>query len=213
MAPLHVVRHLSAVLVFAAAAMSQTNSSADSSSGSTRGGMCNSSISNANASGIFTFPVQYPLQNPDRSRAMEQVQETSHVLHGPSPSLVETVRKSTETSGTTLQGKTIATIWPSTTTCALLRLGQHDLGNCSSMFTERCINNLTYVASRSAHKWISYSSSPPYENLTAGVLPSICNYIYQNLQEGMGTMCGPELAINESDSFQGAVTNVELAGK
>lgn len=142
MAPLHVVRHLSAVLVFAAAAMSQTNSSADSSSGSTRGGMCNSSISNANASGIFTFPVQYPLQNPDRSRAMEQVQETSHVLHGPSPSLVETVRKSTETSGTTLQGKTIATIWPSTTTCALLRLGQHDLGNCSSMFTERCINKI-----------------------------------------------------------------------
>lgn len=216
MAPLHVTRHFGAVLVFAATVMSQTNSSADSSSGSTRGSICNSSISNANVSGIFTFPVQYPLENPDRRNSTSPGDI-------PDPSWAITV-----TGG---NGKEIKrSLWYDTAgqdyaddlainydVCAFtmsrlpintLRLGQRDSGNCSSMFTERCINNLTYVASTSAHKWISYSSPPPYENLTAGVLPSICNYIYQDLQEGMRTMCGPELAINESDSFQGAVTNV-----
>lgn len=50
-------------------------------------------------------------------------------------------------------------------------LGQDDPGNCSTVLSQRCIDSVTSVAAESALKWTTYSSPPPYQNLTAEALP------------------------------------------
>lgn len=77
------------------------------------------------------------------------------------------------------------------------RLGQDDPGDCSTVFSQRCIDSVTTMASESALKWSTYSSPPPYENLTAGVLPSICEYISKDLKDTIKKECGASM---QSDS-------------
>jgi hypothetical protein len=72
-------------------------------------------------------------------------------------------------------------------------LGRNDSGDCSTVFSPRCIESLTSAASDSALKWTTYSSPPPYQNLTAGVLPSICGYIFDDLQETIEKECGSQI--------------------
>jgi hypothetical protein len=81
-----------------------------------------------------------------------------------------------------------------------VQLGQSDSGNCSSMFSQKCISALEGSASRSAHQWTTYSTPPPYENLTEGVLPSICDYIANDVyHEAMLNECGPELEVDKKE--------------
>ena len=213
-----IARRLLAVLALTAAAASQSNSSSSDSSDSetTTGGQCSRSIASSNASGIFTFDVDYPLQGRlESGRAIKNI---------PNPSWAVTVDGG---NGQSIQRR----LWYDTAgqdyaddlainydVCAFvfsslptntLRLGQNDPGDCSSVFTQRCIDNLTYVASASAHQWVSYSSPPPYENLTAGVLPSICGYISRDIFEAAKEQCGNELGVSDDITKNNAVINNE----
>lgn len=182
MVPFYIVKHLCAILIYVTAAMSQNYS-----------GLCNSSISNANASGILTIPSSYARGSGDERRY---------------PSWAVTV------SGGNDQ-EVSRTLWYDTAgenyaddmglhydVCSIVfadlhtnayRLGQNDSGNCSSMITDRCMESVTRAASISADMWITYSTPPPYENLTAGVLPTICRNIRDDLQETLETNCSGQL--------------------
>lgn len=198
---------LAGLLVFAAAAMSQTtNSGLNASSEIVNNRLCNSSISAANASGILLF-------------------EPSNHYHGeeaPDHSWAVTISGG---NGQRIQrefwydtaGKNYADdVGMGTDVCAFPnfylplnghRLGQNDSGNCSTVFSQRCINAVTYMASMSALKWTTYSSPPPYENLTAGVLPSICTYIANDLQDTIEKECGPQMRADDGTkaNFQAAL--------
>jgi hypothetical protein len=204
-------RHLGTLSALATTVISQTSPRSNYSLGTISRGLCNTSISNANASGVFTFPVEYPLQNEN---------QTSH-MSIPDPSWAITVTGGNgkevnrelwyDTAGQNYADDLainydVCTFILSNLPTNTLRLGQNDLGNCSTMFTQRCIDKLTYMASVSAYKWISYSSPPPYENLTYGVLPSICGYIHDDLHDTLANACGLELGMSESDSTVGAST-------
>lgn len=84
-----------------------------------------------------------------------------------------------------------------------------DSGSCGGVFTPQCIHALTERAAESAHKWVSYSTPPPYQNLTAGVLPSICSYNANDLHDdGMNypKECKQEFGMSETDGTEGVVT-------
>lgn len=178
--------YLAALLIFAAAAWSQTN---NSSVDSYAYDLCNTSISNANASGIVTFNPRWPIGTADPSWAIT-------ITGGNGKELKRQFWYDTA-------GENYADdLALKTDVCAFAefylplnahRLGQHDPGNCSSVFTKRCIEGVTSMASISASKWTRYSSPPPYENLTAGVLPTICDYIANDLKKTVKDKCGPQL--------------------
>jgi hypothetical protein len=191
---------LALLLLFAAAVMSQTtNSSADNSSESTTNRLCNSSITVANASGIITYDPTDPYRSGD----------------APAHSWAITISGG---NGQAIQRE----FWYDTAgqnyaddvgldmdVCAFPnfylplnadRLGQDDPGNCSTVFSQRCIDAVTSMASQSALKWVTYSSPPPYENLTAGVLPSICSYIINDLKETIKKECGAQMLSDDGIS-------------
>jgi hypothetical protein len=211
-----IAAYVLAILALSATAVSQANSTSANFSDSATGSHCRDEIVNANASGIYTFEADYPL--PQR---LQPGQRTQFI---PDPSWAVTV------SGG--DGKEISRdLWYSTAgqnyaddlslgydVCAFiisslptntLRLGQNDSGDCSHMLTERCIDELQSAASLSAHQWVTYSSPPPYQNLTAGVLPSICNYVYRDVSAAAKEYCGNELGINDDITKNSAVINVE----
>jgi len=169
----------------------QTNNSTNSDNDATW--FCNSSIASANASGLFTFAVDYPLGNGTSSGPTINVPD-------PSWALTVDVRNSS----------THSSIWYDTAgqnysddlsinydACAYiitgglpintLELGQDDPGDCSSMFSDACRSAILDRAAASAHNWVSYASPPPYSNLSAGVLPSICSYIFGDLGDDDAT--------------------------
>lgn len=191
------------LLIFATAAISQsfdprTNSSSEVTALSNR--LCNASISDANASAIITH-------TQGQGRIGEDL-NTGGGLGAPDHSWAVTV---TGGNGQELErrfwydtaGVNYADdVGIDTDVCAFPnfylplnahRLGQDDPGNCSTVFSQRCIDAVTSMAAESALKWTTYSSPPPYENLTAGVLPSICNYISKDLQETIKKECGPQM--------------------
>ena len=153
--------------------------------------LCNSTMASANASGIFTFAVDYPLANSS--------QPGQPVINVPDPSWAITVNEQ--------NGTVQSSIWYDTAgqdyshdlsidydACAFLitgglplntlQLGQNDPGDCSSMFSQDCRTAILQKTAASALKWVSYASPPPYSNLSAGVLPSICSYILRDLGHG-----------------------------
>ena len=191
------------LLIFATAAISQsfnprTNSSSEVTALSNR--LCNASISDANASAIITH-------TRGQGRIGEDL-NTGGGLGAPDHSWAVTV---TGGNGQELErrfwydtaGVNYADdVGIDTDVCAFPnfylplnahRLGQDDPGNCSTVFSQRYIDAVTSMAAESALKWTTYSSPPPYENLTAGVLPSICNYISKDLQETIKKECGPQM--------------------
>jgi hypothetical protein len=189
----HIAMALAALLLLATAAMSQTtNSSADTSSESIDNRLCNSSISAANASGLITYDPTDPYRSGD----------------APAHSWAITVSGG---NGQAIQrdfwydtaGQNYADdVGLDMDVCAFPnfylplnadRLGHNDPGNCSTIFSQRCIDAVTSMASQSALKWVTYSSPPPYENLTAGVLPSICQYIANDLKETIQKECGAQM--------------------
>lgn len=204
------------ILALTATAASQSDSDTTNSSDTRTVGQCYRPIDSANASGIFAYSVDYPLPQSEQSG-----QITRYI---PDPSWAVTVNGG---NGKDVQRR----LWYSPAgqdyaddlsieydVCAFifsslptntLRLGQNDSGNCSSMLTQPCIDKLTSVASASAHQWVTYSSPPPYENLTAGVLPSICGYIYRDLFDAAQEQCGNELGVNTDIDKNSAVINTE----
>lgn len=198
------------LLTFATTAMSQsfdprTNSSAEVSAITNR--LCNGSISDANASAIITH-------TQGQGRIGEDL-NTGERLGAPNHSWAVTV---TGGNGQALErrfwydtaGVNYADdVGIDTDVCAFPnfymplnahRLGQDDPGNCSTIFSQRCIDAVTSMAAKSALKWTTYSSPPPYENLTAGVLPSICTYISNDLRETIKKECGPQMQSDRSTS-------------
>jgi len=196
-------------LIFATAGTSQsfdplTNSSSEVTAVTNR--LCNGSIADANASGIITH-------SQGRS---EDERNTGSGLGAPDHSWAVTI---TGGNGQALErrfwydtaGVNYADdVGMDTDVCAFPnfylplnahRLGRDDPGNCSTIFSQRCIDAVTSMAAESALKWTTYSSPPPYENLTAGVLPSICTYISNDLRETIKKECGPQM---QADSGSGA---------
>jgi hypothetical protein len=157
--------------------------------------LCNGSISEANASGIVTH----------NSR---QVQNTGSRHGAPDHSWAITV---TGGNGQELErrfwydtaGVNYADdVGIDTDVCAFPnfymplnahQLGQDDPGDCSTVLSQHCIDSVTAMAAESALKWTTYSSPPPYENLTAGVLPSICRYISEDLKDTIKKECGAQM--------------------
>ncbi len=150
--------------------------------------LCNSTISKANASGIYTFAVDYPTKqfNASSGPAEQNI---------PDPSWALTVDVAQNTTQTTLWYDTAGQNYSNDLgigydACAFvvsslpqntIRLGQDDPGDCSSMFSQPCRDAILTRAASSAQQWTTYSSPPPYNNLTAGVLPTLCGYIYADL--------------------------------
>jgi hypothetical protein len=184
---------LTHLLLFATSAMSQTtDSSDDTSSSGTTNRLCNSSISAANASGLITYDVT----DPNRQNNAPGHSWAITVSGGNGQQIQRKFWYDTE-------GQNYADdVGLDMDVCAFPnfylplnahRLGQHDPGNCSTVFSQSCIDAVTSMASASALKWVTYSSPPPYENLTAGVLPSICVYIADDLRETIKKKCGAQM--------------------
>ena len=145
--------------------------------------LCNSTIAQANASGVFTFPVQFPIASATNTTTAGEA-----VQYVPDPSWALTVDVANDS---TVQ----STLWYDTAgqnysddvgigydACAFviyslpqntIRLGQNDPGDCSGMLSDPCRKTILSRASESAQKWTSYASPPPYSNLSAGVLPTL----------------------------------------
>ena len=198
---------LSSLLVFATAAMSQRNTySADASSATQISRLCNSSISDANASAIITHDPATDWQTGGRSGTPEHTWAVT--ITGGNGQKIER-QFWYDTAGVDYADD----VGMDQDVCAFPnfylplnahRLGRDDPGNCSTVFTQRCIDSVTSAASESALKWTTYSSPPPYENLTAGVLPSICTYIAKDLQDAIEKDCGPQMQAegNSEANFQ-----------
>ena len=168
--------------------------------------LCDGSISEANASGIVTHnPRDYQntgaLGAPDHSWAITVTGGNGQELER---------RFWYDTAGVDYADD----VGINTDVCAFPnfymplnahRLGQDDPGDCSTVFSQRCIDGVTAMASESALKWTSYSSPPPYENLTAGVLPSICQYISKDLEETLKKECGAQM--RSDDGTPASFTN------
>jgi hypothetical protein len=153
---------------------------------------CNSTIQAANASGIETFHVDWPLAD-----AFENTSAGQPIQYVPDPSWAYTVNERS--------GRVESTIWYDTAgqnysddmsleydVCAFIlsdlpkntiRLGQDDPGDCSSVLSSSCREEILDRMSASALKWTTYWSPSPYSNLSAGVLPAICSYILSDLGE------------------------------
>jgi len=182
-------------LLFVSGAMSQNSSSANGSSARRYSPLCNHSISDANASAIVTHDPSTQYLTGGRSGAPEH--SWAITIEGGNGQKIER-NFWYDTAGVNYADD----VGMKTDVCAFPnfympmnahRLGQNDSGNCSTVFSQHCIDSVTSMASESALKWTTYSSPPPYENLTAGVLPSICSYIAQDLQETIKKECGPQM--------------------
>lgn len=195
---------LLAVLAWTTTAASQSNSTSAKPSATTAWGECQRPIASANASGIFTFTVDYPLPGHQESgQPVENVPDPSWAVTvdgGDGEDIQRTLWYSTAgqdyADDLSINYDVCAFVFSSLPTNTL-RLGQKDNGNCSSMLTKHCIQELTSVASDSALQWVRYSSPPPYQNLTAGVLSSICQYISSDLLDAAKEQCGDELGIGD----------------
>lgn len=193
---------LAILLGLAVTALSQTsNSSSESSSANITNALCNSSIADANASSILTY-------DPRNNRGTGDAPDHSWAITVTGGNGQELERQYWYDTAGLDYADDVAI---NTDVCAFPnwklplnanRLGQNDSGNCSTLFTQHCIDSLTSMASQSALKWTTYSSPPPYENLTAGVLPSICKYIMNDLEETIKNECGPQL-IPHGDTYSG----------
>jgi hypothetical protein len=185
-------------LVFATAAVAQSSDRSNNSSSKVTeipNRLCNSSISDANASGIITHGHRDLYNTGDRLGAPDH----SWAITVTGGNGVELERRFWyDTAGQNYADD----VGIDTDVCAFHnfhlplnahRLGRDDPGNCSTVFSQRCIDSVASMASQSALKWTTYSSPPPYENLTAGVLPSICTYIEKDLQETIKKECGPQM--------------------
>lgn len=195
------------------AVSAQSNSSSQDTAGSS---LCNSSISSANASGIYSFPVEIARADQD-SYTNERVPDPSWaitVTGGNGESIERRYWYSTAgqdyADDIDINYDVCALIW-SRLPINTIRLGQSDSGNCSTVFSERCIDGLTSKASSSALQWATYSSAPPFENLTAGVLPSICGYIFRDLLETMAENCTNEFGGTELNPM--GYTSINAEGK
>lgn len=169
---------------------------------------CNTTVGSANASGIFTCAVDYPLPGVQH--------EGQVIINIPDPSWAYTVN---------VQNNTVqAAVWYDTAgqnysddlslgydVCSILitgglpintiELGQNDPGDCSAMLSNDCRTALLEKTAASAHKWVTYASPPPYSNLSAGVLPTICGYILADLAQGnyqYPAECAQEFGYNDN---------------
>jgi hypothetical protein len=199
------------LLVSATVAMAQSlDSSTNSSSEVTAPThlLCNGSISEANASGIVTHN-SWDVQNtfnglgaPDHSWAITVTGGNGQELDR---------RFWYDTAGVDYADD----VGIGTDVCAIAnfnmplnadRLGQNDPGDCSTVFSQRCIERVTSTASKSAYMWIYHSSPPPYENLTSGVLPTICDNIATDLRDTIKKECVAQIR-----SEDGISANFEYA--
>lgn len=161
--------------------------------------LCNTSIGNANGSGVFTFPVEYPTKD-------------NTVMPDPSWAITVTLRPNE---------KTRTSLWYDTAgesydddldinydVCAFIisdiprntyLLGQEDPGDCSSMLRPSCADALNSKAAASAHEWVSYTGL----NMTDGVLPKICDKVKRDLHDEMLRECSQEFAMSETYPTQG----------
>ena len=152
--------------------------------------LCNSTTTSANASGIFPFSVDYPVANNSN-------QAGSTIQNVPDPAWALTVDQS--------RGQLQQTLWFDSAgqnysddlslgydVCAFalgnlprntVELGQDDPGDCSGMLTTECREALLTGISNSAVQLTSYASPPPYSNLSAGVMSSLCGLILDTLAE------------------------------
>lgn len=181
MASIQIMKHLGAILAFATAAKSQNYSD-----------LCNSSISNANASGILTIPNAYAPWSEDGRNPSWAVTVSGGNGEEVNRNLWYDTAGENYADDMALRYDVCTIVFADLHTNAYL-LGQNDSGNCSSMITDRCKESVSHMASISADKWTTYSTPPPYENLTAGVLPTICRNIRDDLQETLEANCSGQL--------------------
>lgn len=156
--------------------------------------VCKGGLAATNVSDIVTFPVQW-----EDSTLNQTHKENKTVVYVPGPSWAMTISQN-DTLKTTFWYDTAGQNYSSDLTigydsCAFIfdnlpentiRLAQNDPGNCTTTLSNDCRKKLLGVVASSAQKWTSYSSPPPYQNLSAGVLPTICQYIRKDLLDSAG---------------------------
>jgi hypothetical protein len=76
------------------------------------------------------------------------------------------------------------------------------------MFSSQCRTAILDRTAQSALKWVSYASPPPYSNLSAGVLPTLCNYILRDIGENGYQF--PKECSQEFGYTQGALNPIDL---
>ena len=190
------------------------NASVDTAS-NTSVGLCNKTIDNANASGIFTYHVNYMNREYDFNKSVP--------YSIPDPSWPFTVSQQDD--------ELEQIIWSSTggqnysndlalgyDVCAYdigsglplntIELGQDDPGDCSIMLSPQCRAAILDRTAQSALKWVSYASPPPYSNLSAGVLPTLCEYILKDVGENGYQF--PKECSQESGYQQGALNPIDF---
>ena len=164
-------------------------------------GLCNSAIDKANASGVLTYQVDYLDPRPKSGGGFI-----------PDPSWAVTVDGGQRTWWYDTAGQNYSNdLYIGYDVCAYIvyrlplntvELGQDDPGDCSTVLSQDCIDELTTRAALSANMWTTYSSPPPYQNLTAGVLPTICNNIFGDFGDdgwSFPKQCAKELNYHQGD--------------
>ena len=175
--------------------------------------LCNSTIARANATGIFSYAVDYPSIDTILHNT-----EGDTVVNIPDPSWAVTVdalsgEKSWwyDTAGQNYSvdlgiGYDVCAYLMTGLPLNTVKLGQNDPGDCSSTLSPKYRDEILTRAALSASKWSEYASPPPYSNLSAGVLPSICSYILSDLEED--GLLYPKECAKEFDLEHGEVGSV-----
>ena len=191
---------LLALLTFVAAAYSQALFTTPDASVPDDPHLCNTSIGNANRTGIYPFAVEYPKQD-------------GSMIPEPSWAITVTLRENE---------KTRTSIWYDTAgerydrnlqinydVCAFIvsdlpynayLLGQRDPGDCSTMLTPACAAAINSKAASSALQWASYTGP----NMTEGILPQICTNVAQDIREEMQRECTQEFGMSSDNPTGGA---------
>ena len=165
--------------------------------------LCGSNPSNANASGVFTYPVSIS-DVPPASWALT----VDTLEDGSANSNIWYSTGGQDYSDDLSLGYDVCAFFIDNLPINTVRLSQTAGDDCSGMFTDRCIDTLLTRAQESAFGYVQTFTPPPYSNLSAGVLPTLCSLIATDLSGGEGTTwpheCQKE-AGEQTDSASGYV--------
>lgn len=174
--------------------------------------LCGQPITDANASGIVSFPLDY--QNPSSQQDLP-ANEPSWVITVTADQNAKSVSKSFWYDPAGRNYSSMPEL--SYDACALIisrfpensvRLAQGDSGDCTSVFTPQSIDALTSRATKYI-KQILGPNAPSGGNLTMDRMPNMCSSIADALKDdGLAypTECAQEFGLSKTDSRVGVLT-------
>lgn len=188
--------------------------------------LCNSTIDSANASGVVSVPFHSRVSRQRILTYAMQYPFDANFRNIPDPAWAMTVSQA--------NGSTESTLWYSTgganysddlslqtDACAQIffglpknldRLIQDDPGDCSKTLSKQCREAIITQIESTAFGLTYYASPPPYSNLSAGVIDSLCNSGVFNGLNSEQVSGFPKECVKEFSDASRSVQRLALTG-